>query len=767
MISPKVINLKLYLEGVEFPIHSVQIIEQQGVSGRCSFIIPATDSALHIEPRTLVHLFYKDTYTNDKWLLIFEGEISGINLNKTSDQRTITVDAVTLVDHWNFATKEGQGIGAGGYKGQYTTRVSMTFSKYSSPSDKSSVYSDIKAFTEVIDQVDTSSLPESLQETAEATSSFIGPEITQASIDIGTELGTIGLDGILLEILTKNRGKTALIAKLIARVLNEFAKANVGYSVFHVVYKMVSRLVDFENKSVESILRANVGDQFLSGLVQNTPSQISLLSMMYNILEAVNYKIINPTAPTYNEDTGAPMSFMFIPTPTLFTPLSCNTIFKDEVISSSFNRNYLTEPTRLAGRMYPVSGILAGASRVTDSLVISPSSQLTYDPNDSSPTTILMTREERLRGIYGQISTLDFDELKARDDARAKFDGDSEESIAARKKYVEEVTKKYTDMQYQLRVLENRSFSLTTTYSPYRICGLPGIFVDDKLPSIVGTISSISSSINADGSATSIVHFSYPRPLQSNNHINTRKNLKEVIEEMGYEGEEIDNDLKSKLWPFSDKQEFMLYTEPDKITLGNGFGSGSKDHLVLTEYLKYRLDHKEDFVFLNSWYDADKYFSNTIGKKIYKKIVYGIDDEFPEKETYFGAIDDTYDGSFGKISNNADIYFGFGLNNNIEYTSFLGFYLSSVIQGMGAYSNNIREFIEKFTRRNIITEDKYWEFFVGEGVATPGDQVRSISASIGAERKFIKETFDGKKNVPFIKERQVIIKKLLREIKNV
>ena len=56
-----------------------------------------------------------------------------------------------------------------------------------------------------------------------------------------------------------------------------------------------------------------------------------------------------------------------------------------------------------------------------------------------------------------------------------------------------------------------RSFSVHTTYTPHRLVGFPGMVLDKELPTIIGKIVTINSTLDANGVGTSTIEFQAPR----------------------------------------------------------------------------------------------------------------------------------------------------------------------------------------------------------------------------------------------------------------
>lgn len=112
------LGLRLFLEGVEVPIISaqIQIVGDAPAAGILQII--ATDKALEILPRTVVHLFFFDfvdatsplTTTNDEppesfnyknYKLLFVGEVQGMSFAKEPGNRSIILNCVDLSNYWD------------------------------------------------------------------------------------------------------------------------------------------------------------------------------------------------------------------------------------------------------------------------------------------------------------------------------------------------------------------------------------------------------------------------------------------------------------------------------------------------------------------------------------------------------------------------------------------------------------------------------------------------------------------------------------------
>ena len=112
------LGLRLFLEGVEVPIISAQIQIVGDAPAAATLQIIATDKALELFPRTVVHLFFFDfvdatspltttgklppedfNYKNYK--LLFAGEVQGLSFAKEPGNRSIILNCVDLSNYWD------------------------------------------------------------------------------------------------------------------------------------------------------------------------------------------------------------------------------------------------------------------------------------------------------------------------------------------------------------------------------------------------------------------------------------------------------------------------------------------------------------------------------------------------------------------------------------------------------------------------------------------------------------------------------------------
>jgi len=112
------LGLRLFLEGVEVPVISAQIQVVGDAPAAGTLQIIATDNALKILPRTVVHLFFFDfvdatsplttagdnppeNFDYENYKLLFAGEVQGISFSKEPGNRSIILSCVDLSNYWD------------------------------------------------------------------------------------------------------------------------------------------------------------------------------------------------------------------------------------------------------------------------------------------------------------------------------------------------------------------------------------------------------------------------------------------------------------------------------------------------------------------------------------------------------------------------------------------------------------------------------------------------------------------------------------------
>ncbi len=176
------LHLRLFLEGVEVPCIAAMTQSQPNAPAACSIQIPAHDYAFTLKPRTLVHVFFYDTYAgtpaeamvsvggpginvqernngvdpelaglfpperwestedqsltdllNENYKVFFAGELVGIQFQKDPQQRSIVLQCVDFSGYWDIAFQyqvSGLSLGGGGIKAAFTGASTTLFNDF-------------------------------------------------------------------------------------------------------------------------------------------------------------------------------------------------------------------------------------------------------------------------------------------------------------------------------------------------------------------------------------------------------------------------------------------------------------------------------------------------------------------------------------------------------------------------------------------------------------------------------------------------------------
>ncbi|MBU1067289.1 hypothetical protein KKE60_05850, partial [Patescibacteria group bacterium] len=91
-------KIKMYLEGIEFSnLNSITINEQIGAPPSCEVVVGFSSRITDLLPKTQCHIFY---WHNDKYVLIFMGELTATSFDKGATQRMCKLQFTALSLNW-------------------------------------------------------------------------------------------------------------------------------------------------------------------------------------------------------------------------------------------------------------------------------------------------------------------------------------------------------------------------------------------------------------------------------------------------------------------------------------------------------------------------------------------------------------------------------------------------------------------------------------------------------------------------------------------
>lgn len=164
------LKLRLFLEGVEVPVIAAQVQAESNSPAVASIQIPPLPEGNRLLPRTLVHLFFLDFYETanplvslrgksspndeannptvyeqkvlsgasvddelrqERYKLLFAGELVGFQWSKTSSQRSLVLQCQDLSNYWDYAQQwENTDLFGPGYKAMFSGGSTNMFTDF-------------------------------------------------------------------------------------------------------------------------------------------------------------------------------------------------------------------------------------------------------------------------------------------------------------------------------------------------------------------------------------------------------------------------------------------------------------------------------------------------------------------------------------------------------------------------------------------------------------------------------------------------------------
>lgn len=488
-------HCKLFLEGVNVPFNSIAINETLGQPVTANITIPATEDILKILPKTMAHIFYRQ---DNKYCLIFEGELSGYSFSRSQDKREIVLFFTGLMNNWLNTT---------------VASVDATFSNLNN------AYTYFLSGMSTKDGVVDAPEPKVIKFNFSATFKIIS--VLSSLIHNITSFPKSSFAQIIKETLFNDLDNSSLYYKHIKRALSIDT----------------TRIYVQDNAKANKYLEAHYVREYLNNQLQGSSYAMSFLQILNKLFAYVAYEVIELGSPI-KASNGNMYSMMVKPIGDYMLPIKCNTVFTDQISHMNFNRNFDIEPTRMLHYVNPVQAFNAQYELSKFVLgVIAPTDILQNTKDTNAPVNsrrLGITEEEKYRGIipmqYQDTTGMDemylwyageksaghaIDDLTKSIAQMATDQGNAEAIIA---KHWSTPTEPPLVAQYLLANydfinarLSSRTFSVSTPYSPYRVTGFAGAVIDRDFPTVIGTISQITSNISSDGNATQTLTFTRAR----------------------------------------------------------------------------------------------------------------------------------------------------------------------------------------------------------------------------------------------------------------
>jgi hypothetical protein len=516
----KLIECKLYLEGVEVLFNSVNITERVGQPPNASISFPADSKVMYILPKTVCHLFYYDEGIPYKeiekeakkadWRLIFQGELvgNGITFNDSRREIQLQFSGFTYNFHTNKLLSFETGIPS-------LVNSSVFCINYPDEKDEKALWAQYQ---------------------------FTINSLT------GIQSPLQQLSATLSDADAKFDDVVRLFLKAIIEqgpYLNALSRA----------FGILSQIYIYDSRIVRKILHNVAAARQIIDKVKSLSATQSIMSVLQETISSFAYDYVELAAPAMisSDKVGGLRRIFIKPYTSSFPVLKCNLVFNDEVNRLSFSRSYDNEPTRLMKLSQPLD--MRNYSSTSNDLdvvslaIVAPHNIIVGNEVDkrkkgdsTTDNNVLgLTQEEQCRGVVVDQTIdqtgiensylmavlskvveggdkLSYDELyskmveqglanKASAGFKEAFSGDPTPEI----KNLHTYHMALASIDLSESRTRERSMLVNVPYSPYRTIGFPGIVMTKYFYSMVGVLNSINTYISADGNATQDLQYSHTR----------------------------------------------------------------------------------------------------------------------------------------------------------------------------------------------------------------------------------------------------------------
>ena len=493
-------NFELYLEGIKVDFISIAISEVEGGIPAASITFPSSSSVLRILPSTVVQIFGY-TQQDDVSYLMFEGEVTDINYQKTESTKIVVLKAISLI---------GSMI-----KARFRPADAIVTNERKSADGllegRSLIYSKKDSESSV----------------GQKTISEFGDIKNESSQVVSGKNSVIGISAVfgLVDEFKKfladdQPGGKGDFIPMLQQFNIHFEYNDLFYGLRSLAYKFGRTIFASPNPDLLNKIKI---DLFLEALnkIQSvgiadifSEAPYTLMQVLTEFQRYLHYGFLSPASytackPFYvkgQETSWEPLRMIYMPKMETGPPALSNIFFPEQVASFTYSRDMMAEPTRIVGK---ATIPLGSVNKLVD---FSPC--ITYPDIELDKTLAVgnFTREESYRGINYKVisysnlhSDLITKKLTTIDDGKKVTKSEiTSEDVQGE---IGEVLRPFTYADYLNMKYRTRQTSLVTEWSPYRMVGLPGLILNDDGVSILGIVNNLETNINAQGSATTRVQF--------------------------------------------------------------------------------------------------------------------------------------------------------------------------------------------------------------------------------------------------------------------
>ena len=304
------------MEGMSIPFTSASCLYAEGNPGTCTIQVPPLPEIRKIKPRTMVHVFVRDTSypgSQKPWVLMFDGEIYAYGQNRGAQNQSFSLFAMDYSNYWDSAK-------------QY--------------------YMNLRT-----------SLGDSLNTTASARS-----EQDLARDNIPTTFTSFSARAFLTNVITeKLKEDNVDLIDALVEVLKQIEEVNPFFRYNNRRYRINDRIAFGSSNNLRELLDFTNKESLWDELAGGGPAGVlSVRQVVEKIMNIIFHDFVSVPCPSkipYNGERGIGENgnstignFVFKPDTFMLPPPNCNVVFPDRHQSSGFNRNFLHEVSRVKFR---------------------------------------------------------------------------------------------------------------------------------------------------------------------------------------------------------------------------------------------------------------------------------------------------------------------------------------------------------------------------------------------------------------------------------
>jgi hypothetical protein len=434
----KPLHLRLFLEGEEVPVISAHVSVSINAPAAASIQVIPLDEATYLHPRTMVHLFYLDSWVGgSEYRILFSGEVLGFSYQQTPQSRGLVLQCVDFSSYWDAAR-----VGALEYG-----------DSNSAFTDKSAYYGANISLIDNLMSHDAQQIVNLLKEQP------LTPGLETVS----------GLAGGIVRIMEAVSGIPG-----VAKGINDF------FTVAELRCKLLEQITAEENDDTAyHLLDAGVFDQWLRQGIQNAGVQITFRDLIKLLFQYIYYEMVpNPTAKFVDEDVTKSSaqrlhSQIIRPDCWFAPPPVCNVIFPEQYSQYNYDRSFATEVTRNLVQLFSTIIDPGQQNELTADRVLAPNlAQVAGKVNEVDPSLsnrMLMPHEYHTGIIIREEALTDVSSIPT-------GDSNADEKVKLRAERID-WTKKIALFHFFKFRFASRNLSLGGRFNPQVVCGFPAVVI--------------------------------------------------------------------------------------------------------------------------------------------------------------------------------------------------------------------------------------------------------------------------------------------------